>query len=87
MATQNDGVYAAFLISNTIARFHSSMYLGFITAIVPGATIAENIDLTEFLIEAILFTVIPLISPMITHLAYRLGEQDKKILSFIKPSK
>ena len=87
MTVQNDGVYAAFLISNTITRFHSAMYLGFITAIVPGATLGENIDLTEFLIEAILFTVIPLISPMITHLAYRLGEQDKKILSFINPSK
>ena len=87
MAIQNDGVYAAFLISNTITRFHASMYLGFITAIVPGATLAENLDLTEFLVESILFTVIPLISPMITHLAYRLGEQDKKILSFMKAKK
>lgn len=87
MSTQNDGVYAGFLIFNTIARFHASMYLGFITAIVPGATLAENIDLTEFLIESILFTVVPIISPLVTHLAYRLGEQDRKILSFIKSTK
>lgn len=84
MATKNDGVYAAFLIFNTIDRFHGAMYLGFITAVVPGATLAENIDLTEFLIESILFTVIPIISPIITHIAYRLGEQDKKLLSFMK---
>lgn len=87
MITNSDGVYAAFLIGNTITRFHASMYLGFITAVVSGATAGTNIDYTEFLIEAILFTIIPLISPFMTHLAYRLGEQDKKIFSFIKAKK
>ena len=87
LITKNDGVYAAFLIFNTITRFHASMYLGFITAAVPGASSGTNIDYPEFLIESILFTVIPVISPLITHLAYHLGEQDKKIFSFIKTNR
>ena len=87
LISHNDGVYAAFLIANTITRFHASMYLGFITGVVPGATVAENIDYSEFLIESVLFTVIPIISPLITHLAYRLGEQDKKIFAFLKANK
>ena len=87
MITENDGVYATFLIFQAITRFHASMYLGFITAVVPGNSAAGNIDYTEFLIESILFTVIPIISTLITHLAYRLGEQDRKLFSFIKSNK
>ena len=87
LATKNDGVYAAFLIFNTITRFHASMYLGVITAVIPGSTTEQSIDYTEFAIESVLFLVLPIISPIVTHLAYRLGEQDKKIFSFIKAKK
>ena len=86
-ATKSDGVYAAFLIFNMITRFHASMYLGFITGIVPGNATADTIDYTEFLIETILLLIIPIISPMVTNLAYRLGEEDKKIFSFLKSKK
>ena len=79
----NDGIYAAFLIFNTITRFHASMYLGVITAIVPTGLSAGAIDYVEFLIEAILFTVIPLISVSVTHLAYYLGTKEKKIFSIL----
>lgn len=78
----NDGIYAAFLVFNTIMRFHASMLLGVITAIVPGGISSGAIDYTEFLIEAVLFTVLPLISVAVTHLAYNLGLREKKLLSF-----
>lgn len=87
LVTRNDGVYAAFLIFNTITRFHASMYLGVITALVPGATNTADINYTEFLVESILFTVIPLISIAVTHLAYYLGSREQKLLSFISTRK
>ncbi len=83
MLTGNDGIYAAFLIFNTIMRFHESMFLGFITAIVPTGLSAGDIDYVEFLIEAILFTVLPIVSVAVTHLAYQLGLREKKIFSLL----
>lgn len=85
--TSNDGVYAAFLIFNTITRFHGSMYLGFITGIVPGTSAAGVVDYTEFGIESALFVILPIISPLVTHLAYRLGEKDRKIFDAIRSKK
>ena len=87
LATGNDGIYAAFLVFNTIMRFHASMFLGVITAIVPSGISAGAIDYVEFLIEAILFTVFPLISVGVTHLAYALGSRERKILSLISGKK
>ena len=87
LMTNNDGVYAAFLISNTVMRFHASMYLGFITAIVPTGISAGAIDYTEFLIEAVLFTVIPAISVGVTHLAYTLGSKEKKLFGIFRSKK
>lgn len=83
LAIENDGVYAAFLIFNTIMRFHASMYLGFITAIVPTGLSAGSIDYIEFLIEAIIFTVIPILSIAVTHIAYSLGSKEKKLFSIL----
>jgi hypothetical protein len=82
-----DGVYAGFLIFNTLMRFHASMFLGVITAIVPSGLSAGTIDYVEFLIEAILFTVLPLISAAVTHLAYTLGSREKKFFSFLSGKK
>jgi predicted ABC-type exoprotein transport system permease subunit len=81
-----DGVYAGFLIFNTIMRFHSSMWLGVITDLVPSLS-ATKIDYIEFLIEAVLFTVLPLVSVGVTHLAYTLGSKEKKIFSFLSGKK
>ena len=83
MITKNDGLYAAFLILNTITRFHSSMYLGVIS-IIPGRTSGDAVDYNEFLIESILFTVLPIISPLVTHLAYTLGSKEKRLLPFTR---
>jgi hypothetical protein len=87
LITCNDGIYAAFLIFNTIMRFHASMYLGFISAIIPTGLSSGAIDYVEFLVEAIIFTVIPLISVAITHLAYYLGSKEKKIFSILTNKK
>ena len=87
MAVGNDGIYAAFLIFNTILRFHASMLLGFITAIVPTGLSSGAIDYVEFLVEAILFTALPLLSVAVTHLAYYLGSREKKILSLFSGKK
>ena len=81
LATGNDAFYAPFLIFNTIMRFHASMYLGLITAIVPTGISSGPIDYTEFLIESILFTVIPILSVAVTHLAYYLGSRERKLFS------
>ena len=82
-----DGVYAGFLVFNTIMRFHASMLLGVITALVPSGLSEGAIDYVEFLVEAILFTVLPLISVAVTHLAYTLGSREKKIFSFLSAKK
>ena len=87
LATENDGIYAAFLIFNTITRLHESMYLGIINAIAPAGLTAGSIDYIKFLIAAILFTVIPLVSVAVTHLAYTLGTREKKIFSFLSGKK
>ena len=87
MLTGNDGIYAAFLIFNTVMRFHASMFLGFITAIVPTGLSAGAIDYVEFLIEAILFTVLPIVSVAVTHLAYQLGLREKKLFSLLSGKK
>lgn len=81
----NEVVFSAFFIFNLIVRIHASMYMGIITAIVPSRvpTGSTEIDNIEFLIEAILFTVIPLISIAVTHLAYYLGSKDRKLFSFL----
>lgn len=84
LVTKNDALYAAFLIFNAITRFHGSMYLGLIIGIVPGTSAEGSPDYTEFVIESVLFLILPIISPLITHLAYRLGEQDKKLFDIIK---
>ncbi len=84
----NDGVITSLVaIFNLIMRFHASMYLGFISEVVPGSTPQGNVDYVEFLIESILFTLLPIISVAVTHLAYFLGSREKKIFSFLSNHK
>ena len=81
----NEVVFSVFFIFNLIIRIHASMYMGLITGIVPSRLPAgsSEIDHIEFLIESILFTAIPIISALVTHLAYYLGSKDKKLFSFL----
>lgn len=83
MITKNGIMQSVFFTFNLITRFHAAMYLDVVTAIVPTATPIGTVDYTEFLIESILLTLIPLLSVAVTHLAYRLGLKEKKIFSFL----
>ena len=64
-----------------------AMLLGVITRVVPGGISAGEVDYIEFLIESILFTVLPAISILVTHLAYSLGLREKKLLSVFSSKK
>jgi hypothetical protein len=79
----NNVVSSVFLIFNLITRFHASMYLGIISAIVPTGLSSGPVDYIEMLVETLLFVVLPLISVGVTHLAYYLGSKEKKLISFI----
>ena len=83
LASGNAAVSSVFFIFNLITRFHASMYLGIISAVVPAGLSAGAVDYIELLVETILFVVIPLISVAVTHLAYHLGSKEKKLFSFL----
>ena len=76
-------ISSIFLVFNLITRFHASMYLGIISAVVPTGLSAGKIDYIEMLVETVLFVVIPTISVAVTHLAYHLGSKEKKLFSFL----
>ena len=76
-------ISSIFLVFNLITRFHASMYLGIISAVVPTGLSAGKIDYIEMLVETVLFVVIPIISVAVTHLAYHLGSKEKKLFSFL----
>ena len=81
MFVGSDGLKSAFALVNLFTRLNASMYMGFITGIVPSNSVTDGIDSTKFFIESILFTVLPLISVAVIHFAYRLGLKEKKLLS------
>ena len=87
MATGNEVVNSIFFVFNLIMRFHASMYMGLITAIVPNGLSAGSVDYIELVIETVLFIVIPVLSVAITHLAYRIGSNEKKLFSFLSGKK
>ena len=81
LLTGNAAINRIFFIFNLFMRFHASMYMGIITESIPSSLSSE------FLIEAILFTVLPAISIVITHIAYQLGSKEKKLFSFLTSKK
>lgn len=87
IATGNEVINSVFFVFNLIMRFHASMYMGLITAIIPNGLSTGAIDYIELLIETILFTIIPVISILVTHLAYYLGSKEKKLFSFLTGKK
>ncbi len=84
MATSSEVIKSVFAVLNLITRFHESMYMGIIIEMIPGSGYD---GMTEYFIESILFLVLPIISFIVTHMAYRLGNNDKKIFAFIKRKK
>lgn len=89
LLTNNDAVYSVFLIINMLMRIHASMFLGVIMLFVPLDVTATGADINyiPYLVQSILFTVLPLISVAVTHLAYSLGSKEKKIFSFLTNKK
>ena len=83
MATDNAGLATAFAIFNLILRFHSAMYLGIIQGVTPSQTVSDLPNYSDYLVESILFLVIPIVSIVTTHLAYTLGSKEKKIFAFL----
>ena len=88
-STGNQTLSSVFLTLNLFMRFHASMYMGIITECVPSGTPtgSSEIDQIEFLIETILFTVLPAISVLVTHLAYNLGSKEKKLSAILTGKK
>ena len=88
MVGGNEVVYSVFLIVNLLMRWHASMFLGVIGVIAPlGESVGTDINYTAYLVQAILFTVLPLISVLVTHLGYTLGFKEKKLFSFLTNKK
>ena len=85
MVGGNEVVYSVFLIVNLLMRWHASMFLGVIGVIAPlGESVGTDIN---YIVQAILFTVLPLISVLVTHLGYTLGFKEKKLFSFLTNKK
>ena len=67
---------------------HASMYMGLIQTLVYGFTTVDNVPIdNKYLLMPILFIFIPLLSILVTHLAYTLGSYDKKLLSVFSKNK
>ena len=65
-----------FAFFNLIMRMHESMYLGMIQGLTTG--LSGDVD---FLVESLLFIIVPVISIGVSHLGYLLGTKEKKLLS------
>ncbi len=76
---------APFSILFLITMSHSAMYMGLIQTSVYGFSPldAEPTDYGKYLIMSILFLVIPLLSALVTHIAYTLGSKEIKLLGFL----
>ena len=83
--SQGTSVQGFFGVVFALTMAHASMYMGVIQTLVYGFNLPdpEVLDLKKYLIMTILFTVMPLLSVGITHLAYYLGSREIKLLSFL----
>ncbi|MBR2343365.1 MAG: hypothetical protein IKA64_03835 [Clostridia bacterium] len=70
------GFYTAFGVVNLILRFHSSLYLGVIQAVTPIADVP-----VDFLVESALYLILPLLSVLVSHIAYTLGSREKRLFA------
>ena len=85
-----ESVQGFFGIVFAITMAHASMYMGIIQTFVYGFNLPDPDvpDMNKYLIMAVLFTLLPLISVAINQLAYFLGSREIKLLSvFSKKNK
>ena len=83
------GVLSAFGYINLVMRLHEAPYLGIIQALTPQQTVGTGdvvLNINDFLLESILYFVIPLVSVAVCYLAYLMGRRDKRIFgsAFVK---
>ena len=84
MISGAEGLKSIFAILNLIFRLFISMYLGIIQGLTSG--ISENVDLS-YLIQTLLYLVFSAIAMLITHISYKLGLKDIRLLPASKPNR
>lgn len=82
-----DWAQSVFSIFFLIIRFHTAMYMGMIQGEFPAGGGTGGLDLTDCLIESVLFFVIPLIAVVFSEFAYWMGSHEYKIFGFISSNK
>lgn len=87
LASGSGGMYSAFVVVNLLLRFHCSMYLGLVTFVTPDAVVNDAPDLNVYLVQTVLFVILPLLSGLVTHLGYTLGSKDKRLFGFLSVPK
>lgn len=84
----NEALGAAFLALMGLTMVHASMYMGISQTMAFGMNTAEaDGDIKKWLVVAVLFVVLPLLSVGVTQLAYYLGSREIKILSIFSKKK
>ena len=83
----NGGVANVAGVIFLITKFHAAMFLGFVQGVTPSPTEEETMMVkADSLIESGLYIILPMLSVLITHLAYYLGTKDFKIFNFKRKS-
>lgn len=80
---------AGFSILYLITSWHASMYMGIIQTSVYGFSVPDTDvpDYGKYLVMSILFLLIPLVSALVTHIAYTLGSKEIKLFGFLSSKK
>ena len=74
-----EGAFVSYGIVNLILRMHESQYLGLVQGFTQG--LSGNVD---YLIESILFLLLPLASCLVCHIGYVFGTKEKGLFSFLR---
>ncbi len=82
----NEALGAAFLALMGFTMVHASMYMGISQTMAFGMNVPDD-DMKKWLVVAVLFVVLPLLSVGVTQLAYYLGSREIKILSIFSKKK
>ena len=77
------GIQNAYAIIFLITGLHGSMYLGTIQMFNPLPVAADEVNYTNYLIQSILYIIVPLLSVAVAHFSYYLGTKEKKLFGFL----
>ncbi len=76
-----------FAIIFLITGMHGAMYLGGIQIVNPFPVEGDLPNYSNYLVQSILYIIVPLISVAVVHLSYYLGSKEKKIFGFLSNKK